>query len=74
MKTENEYATKLIQQYLDINLVYDMDYTAAIYFAINDVTNTIEALNYAWTNFDNNSMDEIITYHNNVLNILKEKV
>lgn len=68
MKTENEYAEQLIKMYSQ--LADDEFY--AIQCAINDVQNTIEALQ---------RIDEVtfideyyFDYYNNVLNILKEEV
>jgi hypothetical protein len=72
MKTEKEYAEMLIEQYAKVtNLVEFGDiYKLAAECAINDVHNTIEALENTHVTL---SMD-IYNYYNKVLNILKEKV
>jgi hypothetical protein len=65
MKTEQEYAEMLIEQYEDAEFF-------AVQFAIKDVTNTITALQEVdrLGHIDSDHFD----YYNNVLNILKEKV
>jgi hypothetical protein len=76
MKTENEYAEILIEQYYLVQTndgYYCMSKYMAIQCAINDVHNTIEAFNSldSWTKLH---IESELNYYNNVLNILKEKV
>ena len=78
MKTENEYAEALIEQYMRLKKIETMGWSGmdsimAIQCAINDVQNTIEALNSldSWTKLH---IESELNYYNNVLNILKEKV
>ena len=63
MKTENEYAEMLIEQYYIPICGEDI----AARFAINDVQNTIDAIMPMCSTKE-------LEYYNNVLNILKEKV
>ena len=74
MKTEQEYAEMLIEQYSNILGKSDtIEYE--IQCAINDVQNTIEALDEIWVSHrDDDNITETKQYYNNVLNILKEKV
>ena len=60
MKTENEYAEMLIEQYKQIS-IYPMS------CAINDVQNTIDAIIPMCSTKE-------LDYYNNVLNILKAKL
>lgn len=71
-ETPQIYADKVIKQYRDSNLVYDMDYSAAIYFAITDVQNTIEAIENIESKWLIGS--SIKQYYNEVLTILKDKL
>lgn len=69
MKTENEYAEMLIEQYMRLKKIETMGWSGmdsimAIQCAINDVKNTLKVVQ---------SLNDI-NYYNNVLNILKEKV
>ena len=74
MKTEQEQAEMLIEQYYKLfsNSVSHITMDRAIRCAINDVTNTIEAMSQMKLIFSDREL--ILKYYNNVLNILKEKV
>lgn len=68
MKTENEYAEMLIEQYKQIS-IYPMS------CAINDVQNTIEAITLLTSGHYTDELIQIeLDYYNNVLNILKAKL
>ena len=78
MKTEKIFAEMLIEQYRSVIFGHCMSKHMAIQCAINDVTNTIEALieqyKEIWGKNKDWKFTEHTRYYNNVLNILKEKV
>ena len=68
MKTPQQYADELIGKYYLEDLI---DSNLAVYCAIIDVQNTIEAINpYP----DSNYASENIEYYKQVLQILKDKL
>ena len=77
-QTEQEAAEQLIEQYYSINKIDDnstgtnpyISRNYALHCAINDVTNTLEALN----NCEDDISNYYTEYYQTVLNILKEKL
>lgn len=66
MKTEQEYAEMLIEQYYNVFRPQSI----TVGYAINDVQNTIELIN----TMPSDIAVHYLTYYNNVLNILKAKL
>ena len=72
MKTEKQYADELIEQHYSSNQPYTFELKVAIKNAINDVTNTIKALDNI-SSFKTTDIQDAITYYQTVLQILKER-